>query len=123
MILSPLENLQRVYRPLQELCQDFRRRRHCLRRAILLDADNGRRCPADLVAFFDVHRVAIGIADIAIDVQLQRLDGQLLLFLVSYLAGKSLRIDHTGQGLHLWSVVVGSIFQPRHLALAQAAQR
>lgn len=123
IILSPPENLQCVYRPLQELCQDFGRRRYCLRCAILLDADNGWRCLADLIAFFDVHQVAIGIADLAIDVQLQRLDGQLLLFLVSRLAGKSLRIDHTGQGLHLWPVVVGSIFQPRHLALAQTAQR
>ena len=112
-----------MYCPLQELCQDFGRRHYCLGRAILLCADNSWRCLADLVALVDIHQVAIGIADLAIDVQLQRLDGQLLLFLVSHLAGKSLRIDHTGQGLHVGPVVVGSIFQPRHLALAQAAQR
>ena len=62
IILSPPENLQCVYRPLQELCQDFGRRRYCLRCAILLDADNGWRCLADLILLLQLkigkHRTA-----------------------------------------------------------------
>ena len=52
IILSPPENLQRVYRLLQQLAKIFGRRRCCLKCAILLDADDGRRCPADLVTLF-----------------------------------------------------------------------
>ena len=54
IILSPPENLQRVYRPLQQLAKIFGRRRCCFKCAILLDADDGRRCPADLVTLFMV---------------------------------------------------------------------
>ncbi len=123
VIFSPPENLQRVYRPLQQLRQDFGWRLYCLRCAILLCADNGWGHSADLVTLFDIHRFAIGIADPAIYVQLQSLDGKFLLFLVPRQAGKSFRIDHAGQGFHLGPVIVRPIFQPGHLALAQAAQR
>ena len=110
--LSPPENLQRMYCPFQQFRQDLGRLLYYLGRAIFLCTDDGWRCSTDLVALFDIHRIAIRIADIAVDAQHQRLDGQFLLFLISRQAWESLHINHTGQSFDFGPVVVGSIFQP-----------
>ena len=56
-----------MYDPFQPLRQVFGLGFHCLGCTILLSADDGRRCPADLMDLFDIHQVATGLADAAID--------------------------------------------------------